>query len=586
MKKTSRHSNRHHISHRGLLWRVVDAVAPFFAVLDRPLGMVERLVLEGWGLIEPWLILAIVWLHLGLAVSITFIFNLLARKIRPIPWPVRLAVLLGVEAWLAFRFGIAGREIMLSYANYRPEVMEVLENSMAWRSFATWETVSLLVGAACVLVIPFTLVRRRFSLFLFKAVGAAFMGCWVYLLHFLLRCPSHLFDTSRQLFNKFERNELWVVGTMIWLPGLILAALFLFCQAMTRMQEIYGVRISQESLGDKIYASLASGGRDPRFRSSVYWSTCLFLAVIVGPLLMRGCGMEDPYGLPQGSGNPVVEMVRIKQPKKKPKLKFVLSSTSPFIFERPEIDDSQILQELDKTTEAEYQASQIQGKLGKGGGTTGGWPTKMPGRVRFIRLRYGGGDWDQGMGKGADYNLLVQFNKITGFAIAHDTEAIDIYRLRRFPKKGAPPFVYVTGSRGFSLNSADINTFRWYCIEEAGMIIADDGGGDFGRNLRATMSRVFPEKKWVDIPNDDIIYRQPFQFPNGAPSLWHHGGRRALGMKHDGRWIVFYHPGDMKDAWKDGHSGASEAVAAQAYRLGVNLMNYSFNQYIGIHYGE
>ena len=58
--------------------------------------------------------------------------------------------------------------------------------------------------------------------------------------------------------------------------------------------------------------------------------------------------------------------------------------------------------------------------------------------------------------------------------------------------------------------------------------------------------------------NDDIIYRQPFVFPNGAPRLWHHSGNRALGLKHNGRWVVFYHQGDIYDAWKTGHSGASE----------------------------
>ena len=43
--------------------------------------------------------------------------------------------------------------------------------------------------------------------------------------------------------------------------------------------------------------------------------------------------------------------------------------------------------------------------------------------------------------------------------------------------------------------------------------------------------------------------------------------------------MVYYHPGDVKDAWKDGHSGASEQVADQAYKLGVNVIYYAFNQY-------
>jgi hypothetical protein len=47
-----------------------------------------------------------------------------------------------------------------------------------------------------------------------------------------------------------------------------------------------------------------------------------------------------------------------------------------------------------------------------------------------------------------------------------------------------------------------------------------------------------------------MIYQLPYGFPDGAPAFWHHGGRRAKGIKHEGRWVVFYHPGDMNDAWK------------------------------------
>ena len=39
-------------------------------------------------------------------------------------------------------------------------------------------------------------------------------------------------------------------------------------------------------------------------------------------------------------------------------------------------------------------------------------------------------------------------------------------------------------------------------------------------------------------------------------------------------------------AWKDDHSGASAAVADQAYKLDVNVMFYAFNQYYHRHYEQ
>ena len=118
------------------------------------------------------------------------------------------------------------------------------------------------------------------------------------------------------------------------------------------------------------------------------------------------------------------------------------------------------------------------------------------------------------------------------------------------------------------------------------MLFIDNGGGHFGRSVRHMLAQVFPGRNLVDIANDDPIYQAPFVFPDGAPPFWHHDGSRALGIRHEGRWIVFYHPGDINDAWKDGHSGASAQVADQAYKLGVNIIYYAFNQYYRRHYEQ
>jgi len=42
---------------------------------------------------------------------------------------------------------------------------------------------------------------------------------------------------------------------------------------------------------------------------------------------------------------------------------------------------------------------------------------------------------------------------------------------------------------------------------------------------------------------------------------------------------VFYHPGDINDAWKSGHSGLRPGLARQAHALGVNIIWYAFTRY-------
>jgi hypothetical protein len=112
------------------------------------------------------------------------------------------------------------------------------------------------------------------------------------------------------------------------------------------------------------------------------------------------------------------------------------------------------------------------------------------------------------------------------------------------------------------------------------MLIADAGGPGFDSSFRAVVNRLFPGLRLADIPNDDPIYEKPFHFANGAPALWHHGGRRALGVRYQGRLVVFYHPGDMNDAWKEGHSGARPEVWKAAYELGTNVIYYAVGQYL------
>ena len=49
--------------------------------------------------------------------------------------------------------------------------------------------------------------------------------------------------------------------------------------------------------------------------------------------------------------------------------------------------------------------------------------------------------------------------------------------------------------------------------------------------LQQTIRQVFPDKQLLDIADDDMLYQLPYGFPNGAPAFWHHGGRRAMGLK-------------------------------------------------------
>ena len=360
--------------------------------------------------------------------------------------------------------------------------------------------------------------------------------------------------------------------------------------AMLRSRSVYASftrRSGPPMRGDETLESLRTGGRDPRARRSLILSIATHaMILIIIPYMLQMGGCVEPYRVPKGSGNPVVAMVEMKivKPKKKKKT-LTLRPNSAILFEIPDLDDTEVDRKMDQQSQNEYkvQPGAKVGKPGQGGGDKGGWPEGMDDyKIRFIRLEHSGDGWDDGMNQtGADMNFLRSFAAATGFKrIASKGESHSISLLAKYPDDGFPPFVFLTGDGNMgSVSSNDQKILRDYCLN-GGLLIADAGSKSFDQTFRRFMTQVFPDKQLLDISDDEMLYQLPYGFPNGAPAFWHHGGRRALGIKHEGRWVAFYHPGDMNDAWKSpGYTDVTPEMRDAAMKLGINLVYYAFCQW-------
>jgi hypothetical protein len=207
------------------------------------------------------------------------------------------------------------------------------------------------------------------------------------------------------------------------------------------------------------------------------------------------------------------------------------------------------------------------------------WPEGLKrNAARMVRLQYARGNWDQDIGRGGDYNLLLWYQVVSQLNIAKDSESLRAKELKALSDANLPAFLLVTGMREVELSEEEIIAVRAYCLERGGLLVCSNGGRRFDGAIRAVLGRCFPDSKLVDIPNDAPFFQKPFPLPNGAPPLWHHSGRRALGIKVNDRWVAFYHPGDLVDAWQDAHSGIPEATAIAAYKMGFNLLHYAYAQ--------
>lgn len=349
--------------------------------------------------------------------------------------------------------------------------------------------------------------------------------------------------------------------------------------------------------GDRIIENLRTHGPDPQFRKSLIRSALIhFTVIVVIPYLLTVRGCVEPYRVPGegggGSGiiNPVVGYIKKVKPKKRPPKHYVLNPNSSIAFHVPDLNDTTLNKDVDKDTQETHEADVAgalqsvgagSGRPGQGDGTGYGWPGGMKNAVvRFIRLEYNGENWNDGMDASrSDLNFLDEFKRETGFKVANSTEAVRANQLNRFPKGFAPPFLFMTGSGAIRIPQGDMDQLRKYLME-GGMLIADASSPAWDRNFRSFMQAMLPGQPLMVIADDDPIYQYPHVFPNGAPALWHHGGNRAMGIRSRGRWIVYYHPGDMHDAWKTGRSGLDPTLARHAMQLGVNLAYYAFTHYL------
>jgi len=383
----------------------------------------------------------------------------------------------------------------------------------------------------------------------------------------------------------------WWWYDLAWPMLLAIPVLGLFHLASHRAAAVhlYTGRTELPAAGDKIIEDARTHGRDPVYRKSWLSSAATHAIIIVLiPWLLTWLGCSDRYDVPEGSGDPVVALVKVVKPKKVEKQVFIVNPRSAISFYVPRLEDSQIEEQVEEATELEYEATMaMAGAMGAGGGKRGGWPDGMGRKpVRFIRLKGHGPGWNDGMNDGtrADINFLNQFHQITGFRVAEASEAKTIRQISNFDKGYAPPFIYMTGEGHIRISRDDTRRLREYLLD-GGMLFADAGHPNFHRAFTRYLTReLLPDNRLIPIADDDPIFQMPYQFPHGAPPLWHHGGRKAMGVKAKvngrQRWVVFYHPGDINDAWKTGHSGLDRDTAQGAVHMGVNIIYYAFTHYL------
>ena len=290
--------------------------------------------------------------------------------------------------------------------------------------------------------------------------------------------------------------------------------------------------------------------------------TLAFLLAFVLVTRIPGC---DIYELPLGGGKPKpIHTVRLQRVVEK---KFVINPYSVVKFNPPPIEKVQ-LQLLDVTHHAYEVGYGEEDGAGFAGGTARG-------KVEFVRIQYDGGDWDQDLSNESDLNMLTEYQVRTGHRCARLPKTRRISQLTGMPAEKSPAFVYITGQGNLLTSKREQEILRELITERHGMIFADNGGsGGWHQQFFDLMRRVLPNIEPVRVPLDHPIHRLRYNIPF-LPYVAPHGGKDAWGWVVEGRLAAYYHPGDIGDAWGNGHAGVRREIWEYCYQLGVNAMLYA-----------
>ena len=188
-------------------------------------------------------------------------------------------------------------------------------------------------------------------------------------------------------------------------------------------------------------------------------------------------------------------------------------------------------------------------------------------------LKYnGGGDWYAN--PTALPNLIEFSNKNLGTNIKESPDIVEVGSSDIFNY----PFIHMTGHGNIFFSNEEANNLRKYLLS-GGFLHVDDNYG-LDEFFRKEITKVFPNKKLIQINSNHIIFNQSFSFPNGLPKIHIHDAKpsEAYGIFDNGKLLCLYtYESDLSDGWEDSEvHNDSEETRLKALKMGSNIIEYVF----------
>ena len=193
----------------------------------------------------------------------------------------------------------------------------------------------------------------------------------------------------------------------------------------------------------------------------------------------------------------------------------------------------------------------------------------------IARVHYsGGGDWYSNASSLP--NLLRYLEKNTTMSVHHKENKIKLTT----ENLNQNPYLYLNGHGNIKFNDDEIIALR-SALMNGSFLHADDNYG-MDKSFRREIKKVFPNKNFVNLPNNHPVFDSYYKFPNGLPKVHEHDNKppQALALFEGDRIVVLYtYESDLGDGWEDGSVHQDPwPIRESALKMGVNIIYFALTQ--------
>ena len=208
-------------------------------------------------------------------------------------------------------------------------------------------------------------------------------------------------------------------------------------------------------------------------------------------------------------------------------------------------------------------------------------------------IQYEPGDWNSDQSALTELIKFVKLN--TNIPISAINRDIDLKLKIGSNHFYKTKYLYMTGHgekrnngswHGIKLKPNEIKALRKHLLN-GGFLHVDDNY-NFDKSFFPEMKKVFPEKEWVELNEDHIIFDIFFKFENGLPKIHEHDKKKpkALALYHNGKIISIYTlESDLGDGWESNleHERVTGKILdpkkrLEALKMGANIIIFALSQ--------